>query len=74
MRRVSQEHIDAALAAVFGDSKQLAGREPNDEQQEGEWQWHLQHLDLLWGCRLVVVLSVSRVSIPQQAPHNSSVN
>jgi hypothetical protein len=36
MRRVAQEHIDAALASVFGDSKQLAGREPLDEQQESE--------------------------------------
>lgn len=36
MRRVAQEHIDAALASVFGDSKQIAGREPLDEQQEGE--------------------------------------
>lgn len=35
MRRVAQEHIDAALEAVFGDSKQIAGMEPSDEQQEG---------------------------------------
>lgn len=34
-RRVAQEHIDAALAAVFGDSKQIAGREPTDDQQAG---------------------------------------
>lgn len=34
-RRVAQEHIDAALEAVFGDSKQIAGREPTDNQQAG---------------------------------------
>jgi hypothetical protein len=34
-RRVAQEHIDAALEAVFGDSKQIAGREPTDDQQAG---------------------------------------
>jgi hypothetical protein len=36
VRRVAQEHIDAALTAVFGDSKQIAGREPSDDSQEGE--------------------------------------
>lgn len=36
MRRVAQEHIDAALTAVFGDSKQITGREPSDDSQEGE--------------------------------------
>jgi hypothetical protein len=41
MRRVAQEHIDAALTAVFGDSKQIAGREASDEAQEGK---HLQLL------------------------------
>jgi hypothetical protein len=34
-RKVAQEHIDNALVAVFGDSKQLAGHEAVDDQQEG---------------------------------------
>lgn len=33
--RVPEQHIDAALKAVFGDSKQLAGREASDDQSEG---------------------------------------
>lgn len=36
MRRVAPQHIDAALAVVFGDSKQLAASGgPSDESQEG---------------------------------------
>lgn len=36
--RVPEQHIDAALKAVFGDSKQLAGREASDDQSEASWE------------------------------------
>lgn len=47
--RVSEQHIDAALKAVFGDSKQLAGREASDDQSEGG-QVAICRLDRLAPC------------------------
>jgi hypothetical protein len=35
-RRVAQEHIDAALMAVFGDSKQISSRDSSKDSQDGE--------------------------------------
>lgn len=37
-RGVAREHIDAALALVFGDTKQLPAWEPGNDAEEGENQ------------------------------------
>ncbi|KAF8064637.1 ccdc77 [Scenedesmus sp. PABB004] len=36
-RQVAQPHIDAALAAVFGEARQLPAREASSEQEEEAW-------------------------------------
>jgi hypothetical protein len=64
MRRVAQEHIDAALTAVFGDSKQIAGREASDEAQEGK---HLQLLSSV----LQSAAGATRHALRAHQPHIS---
>jgi hypothetical protein len=35
-RGVAQQHIDAAMVAVFGPGRQLPGRDAANDQEEGE--------------------------------------
>jgi hypothetical protein len=35
-RGVAQQHIDAAMSAVFGPGRQLPGRDAANDQEEGE--------------------------------------
>jgi hypothetical protein len=35
-RGVAQQHIDAAMTAVFGPGRQLPGRDAANDQEEGE--------------------------------------